>query len=81
MLPPLGGEMQCEAAWPQFRSRFVPLSLARERCGADGPGRHVDLAQPDEEDARRVEQALAQLGIAATAEDDFGALGGSSSWC
>lgn len=31
-----------------------------------GRARHVDLfAQPDEEDARRVEQALAQLGIAA----------------
>ncbi len=56
-------------------SRF---SLARERCGADGRwARHVDLfAQPDEEDARRVEQALAQLGIAALAEDDFGALSG-----
>lgn len=25
VLPPLGGEMQCEAAWPWFRSRFVPL--------------------------------------------------------
>lgn len=42
-----------------------------------GRARHVDLfAQPDEEDARRAEQALAQLGIAALAEDDFGALSG-----
>jgi ABC-type cobalamin/Fe3+-siderophores transport system ATPase subunit len=42
-----------------------------------GRARHVDLfAQPDEEDARRVEQALAQLGIAALAGDDFGALSG-----
>lgn len=38
VLPPLGGEMQCEGGVAWFRSRFVPLSLARERCGADGPG-------------------------------------------
>ena len=37
----------------------------------------MDLfAQPGEEDARRVENALTQLGIAALAGDDFGALSG-----
>ncbi len=39
VLPPLGGEMQCEGGVAPgsavVSSRF---SLARERCGADGPG-------------------------------------------
>lgn len=78
VLPPLGGEMQCEGGValvpqsfrPAFRWRVSDVVLM-------GRARHVDLfAQPDEEDARRVEQALAQLGIAALAEDDFGALSG-----
>ncbi|MBX4288699.1 ABC transporter ATP-binding protein, partial [Mycobacterium tuberculosis] len=76
--PPLGGEMQCEGGValvpqsfrPAFRWRVSDVVLM-------GRARHVDLfAQPDEENARRVEQALAQLGIAALAEDDFGALSG-----
>lgn len=67
VLPPLGGEMQCEGGValvpqsfrPAFRWRVSDVVLM-------GRARHVDLfAQPDEEDARRVEQALAQLGIAA----------------
>ncbi|PLO18261.1 ABC transporter ATP-binding protein, partial [Klebsiella pneumoniae] len=78
VLPPLGGEMQCEGGValvpqsfrPAFRWRVSDVVLM-------GRARHVDLfAQPDEEDTRRVEQALEQLGIAALAEDDFGALSG-----
>ena len=78
VLPPLGGEMQCEGGValvpqsfrPAFRWRVSDVVLM-------GRARHVDLfAQPGEEDARRVENALAQLGIAALAGDDFGALSG-----
>ncbi len=55
---------------PAFRWRVSDVVLM-------GRARHVDLfAQPGEEDARRVENALAQLGIAALAGDDFGALSG-----
>ncbi len=49
-----------------------------------GRARHVDLfAQPDEEDARRVEQALAQLGIARPWPKMTSAPSpaASSSWC
>ncbi|HHK9759930.1 TPA: ABC transporter ATP-binding protein [Klebsiella quasipneumoniae subsp. similipneumoniae] len=78
VLPPLSGRAQCEGGValvpqsfrPAFRWRVSDVVLM-------GRARHVDLfAQPDEEDARRVEQALAQLGIAALAGDDFDALSG-----
>lgn len=57
VLPPLGGEMQCEGGValvpqsfrPAFRWRVSDVVLM-------GRARHVDLfAQPDEEDARRAE--------------------------
>ena len=78
VLPPLSGRAQCEGGValvpqsfrPAFRWRVSDVVLM-------GRARHVDLfAQPNEEDARRVEQALAQLGIAALAGDDFDALSG-----
>ena len=63
VLPPLSGRAQCEGGValvpqsfrPAFRWRVSDVVLM-------GRARHVDLfAQPDEEDARRVEQALAGL--------------------
>ncbi len=78
MLPPLGGQCAVrggvalvpQSFRPAFRWRVSDVVLM-------GRARHVDLfAQPGEEDARRVENALAQLGIAALAGDDFGALSG-----
>ncbi|GHK50916.1 hypothetical protein KPZU09_06520 [Klebsiella pneumoniae] len=83
MLPPLGGEMQCgrrgpvpQSFRPAFRWRVSDVVLM-------GRARHVDLfAQPDEEDARRVEQALAQLGIAARPKmTSAPSPAASSSWC
>ncbi len=84
VLPPLGGEMQCEGGValvpqsfrPAFRWRVSDVVLM-------GRARHVDLfAQPDEEDARRVEQALAQLGIAARPKmTSVPSPAASSSWC
>lgn len=84
VLPPLGGEMQCEGGValvpqsfrPAFRWRVSDVVLM-------GRARHVDFfAQPDEEDARRVEQALAQLGIAALAKmTSVPSPAASSSWC
>ncbi|NOM35839.1 ATP-binding cassette domain-containing protein, partial [Klebsiella pneumoniae] len=78
VLPPLGGEMQCEGGVALVPQSFRPAFCWRvSDVVLMGWARHVDLfAQPDEENARRVEQALAQLGLAALAEDDFGALSG-----
>ncbi|MDP1309449.1 ABC transporter ATP-binding protein, partial [Klebsiella pneumoniae] len=71
-------EMQCEGGVALVPQSFRPaFRWSVSEVVLMGRARHVDLfAQPDEEDARRVEQALAQLGIAALAEDDFGALSG-----
>ncbi|PCR46476.1 ABC transporter [Klebsiella pneumoniae] len=78
VLPPLGGEMQCEGGValvpqsfrPAFRWRVSDVVLM---------GRAVTwISLPSR--TRRIpgglEQALEQLGIAALAEDDFGALSG-----
>lgn len=84
VLPPLSGRAQCEGGValvpqsfrPAFRWRVSDVVLM-------GRARHVDLfAQPDEEDARRVEQALAQLGIAALpGMTSTRSPAASSSWC
>lgn len=78
VLPPLAGKFSVEGGIAIVPQSFRPAFGWQVRdVVLMGRARHVDLfAQPGPEDEREVQQALAQLGIAALANRLFRALSG-----
>lgn len=78
VLPPFGGQFTCAGGIAMVPQSFRPAFSWQVRdVVLMGRARHVNLfAQPSAEDRSRVQEALAQLGIAALADKVFRSLSG-----